>query len=101
MLVGIIVSIVSYYQQKNEYKTTKEERIQKYKEFLTEKENSLKTIKNEQLSLLIEKNPSPKDCVAIAAKAPPDLRLGERRPIDDDFLKVPNGYWCSTIPYKN
>lgn len=88
MLVGVIVSVVSYFQQKKEYKSIVEERLNKYREFLIEKEENLRAAKDEQSSILLEQNPSPNDCAVLSTKQPLDTRLGERRPTDVDFLKI-------------
>lgn len=88
MFVGVIVSVVGYFQQKKEYQVVTEQKIKKFKLYLDKQETEIIEILKKNQEILLVNDPSPADCVRIATEEPLNARLGERRPTDDDFLVV-------------
>lgn len=85
-ILGVIMSIIGYRSQCKKYHQTEQLRLDKYNEYLDEKEKEIREKQNGQWRILSTIHPPTADCAAIAAE--PARRLWERRPSDHDFMEL-------------
>lgn len=85
-LIGVIMSVVNYRGQSKDYGNMEQLRLEKYDNYLQEKEDEAIRLLNEQRRILTTAHPATADCLPIVAK--PERRLWERRRDDRDFLQL-------------
>ena len=85
-VVSAIVAVTNYKKQKKQYGKTDALIHEKYREYLAKVSSELDEAHRKQRKQLISDNPSPKECLQIAKEK--ELRLWNRRPMDEDFLCV-------------
>lgn len=86
MGVGIIMSIVNYFREKKEYKQKMIHRVEKYNEYLDDKEKEIIEARENEKTIFKKRNRSLKDTVSSIEKF--DASLFEKAPSDVDFLDI-------------
>ncbi len=86
MSMGIIMSIVTYFQEKKNFKKDWQKRIDRYNEYIKGKTKEIETARAEEKRILNLIYTSIEDDVSEAITF--DKRLFERKPDDPDFLGV-------------
>lgn len=84
ILASVVASVISYRSQTKEYGIERESNIASFRHELDSKRTIIENYKSENLKILIRNYPSPQECAEIISRQ--DIRIGERRPLDDDFL---------------
>lgn len=85
-IIGVIMSVVRYQEQKKKYKADSNLRIEKYGEYLKEQIQRIEKANNEQRRILNADNPSVIQCIHIAQG--PERILWDRKWRDDDFMSL-------------
>jgi S-DNA-T family DNA segregation ATPase FtsK/SpoIIIE len=81
-----LTSLGTYMGQRRSYRRTMREREQQYRALLTERRQTLTTLRDRQLAAMTHTHPEPAECLArVEAR---DQRLWERSHEDADFLAV-------------
>lgn len=84
ILASVAASAITNYQEKKEYQKQLAEGKSSYASVLTQKEAELSKLLTDQRRILLDNDPDCKTCLMWAHGG--NLRLGERRPDDADFL---------------
>jgi len=84
IFASVAASIITNYQEKKEYKKQLDEGKAFYSTVLSQKETELAKLIADQRRILLDNNPDLSTCLQWAENG--NLRLGERRPDDADFL---------------
>lgn len=84
MLASPLASLIGYRSQKREYESGRAASIKAFNEEIKSKTNLIDDYKVEQTRILNNNFPSPSDCLEIVSRQ--EIRVGERRPQDIDFL---------------
>lgn len=84
MIASPLASIISYQSQKKEYESGQVVSVKAFADEIKTKINLIDTYKVEQTTILNNNTPSPADCLEIVSHQ--EIRVGERRPQDADFL---------------
>ena len=84
ILIAAIVSVANYHQQKSDYAKERLAIFEGLDNDIKNKNNEVDNLKSSQLDILMYKNPSVASCLDLVITQ--DIRLGERRPDDNDFL---------------
>lgn len=86
MGIGIITSIVTYFQGKKEYRTSIQEREEKYNQYIKEKEKQIEGFREKEKNILCYNYPD----IEKVNKRVKDFagNLFDRTYIDEDFLEV-------------
>lgn len=82
-VISVVVSVVSYLQQKKKHTRLSAKREEVYTAYLQSIREQVAAAADEQRSVLLQENPSAQECVRIAAKR--SRSLWERRFDDPDF----------------
>lgn len=88
-LVGVFMSVRNYKKQNKRYASLEQNREQKYKAYLEEKEALLKQTADRQRAAVADLNRSPQECVKMVERM--DSDLWGRTWQDDDFLALRMG----------
>lgn len=86
MLAAPIASFVNYRTQKKEFESERGIAIKLFSEEINAKNELINTYKVEQTRILNDNYPAPADCLEIVSRQ--EIRVGERRPQDPDFLSL-------------
>jgi len=84
MIASPVASLINYNSQKKEYEKSKADSIKNFRDEINSKADVIDDIKDEQKKILNNNYPSPYDCLDIVSRQ--EIRVGERRPQDIDFL---------------
>ena len=83
-VVSAIIAVITYRKQKKHFKKTDEKINEKYHAYLEGVAQHIEAAHSYQLHNMLEANPAPAKCIAIAQNR--GHQLWERRPSDPDFL---------------
>jgi len=86
MLVGIVMSVLSYRDQNEKFQKRQNGRKEKYEQYLEAREKEIKNAVIQQRDAVLYCNPAPIDCVTMVEKL--SRNLWERMPGDKDFLAL-------------
>lgn len=81
-----LVSYINYRGQVKDFQTSSDSARNTFQARITEKENQLASWAKEQGDAFLELDPGLEECLKWAQSE--SFRLGERRPVDDDFLSI-------------
>jgi S-DNA-T family DNA segregation ATPase FtsK/SpoIIIE len=84
MIASPLASYISYVTQKKEYEKSKSESLKVFENEINSKTRVVGEYKEKQKKIINNNYLSPAECMDIAARQ--ELRVGERRPQDADFL---------------
>lgn len=85
-LIGLVVSVSNYFNQKKKYNSLVDMRLDKYMHHIKSSEEVIKRKQKEQLQALLTMDPETEECFKIVEEL--DRKLWERRPLDEDFMSV-------------
>lgn len=86
MGMGAAMSVWTYFHDGKEYKIAKQEREEKYTEYIKKQEEKIRGLREKELGILKRKYLSVEEDIVMAENF--DSRLFERSVKDDDFLEV-------------
>ena len=88
-LASVLASVLTYRSQNKEYQARVQEIRSSYQVYLREKRSELQDIADRHLENLFYENPPTEVCLSMVEEG--NIRLGERRPGDRDFLQTSIG----------
>lgn len=86
LIPTVLASVISFWMESREYEAKKKLSLQHYDEQLSETENDIQKLSISEKEIALEFSPDISGCLERTNNR--DLRLGERRPGDHDFLKL-------------
>jgi len=86
ILFSVAAGVYNHYRQKKKYETAVANREASYRAYIANQRAKLSTWSTEQQRASLDPNPEPGDCLQLAKTR--NIRLWERKPDDDDFLRI-------------
>lgn len=85
-VVSLIFTVTDYRSRRKGYKKGLGEREKRYRRYLEQLGKTAREKQMRQRAILLEDNPEPPSCIGIAKRR--DRRLWNRRPEDEDFVRL-------------